>query len=76
MEFSHLPVRAATGAFILNSGLSKRNLEGQAAEQMQAGRLLRFPRWASSSRRSSSGSCRARRWRLGRRCWCRSFRRP
>ena len=41
MELSHLPVRTATGAFILNSGLSKRNLEGQAAEQMHG--------WASSS---------------------------
>ncbi len=41
MELSHLPVRTATGAFILNSGLSKRNLEGQAAEQMHG--------WAASS---------------------------
>jgi hypothetical protein len=41
MELLHLPVRAATGAFILNSGLSKRNLEGQAAAQMHG--------WTSSS---------------------------
>jgi hypothetical protein len=41
MQLSHLPVRTATGAFILNSGLSKRNLEGQAAEQMHG--------WAASS---------------------------
>jgi hypothetical protein len=41
MKLSHLPVRTATGAFILNSGLSKRNLEGQPAEQMHG--------WASSA---------------------------
>src|SRR5215218_10685985 len=41
MKLSHLPVRTATGAFILNSGLSKRNLEGQVAEQMHG--------WASAS---------------------------
>jgi hypothetical protein len=32
MRLSHLPLRVATGAFILNSGLAKRGLEGQAAE--------------------------------------------
>ena len=31
MKLSHLPLRAATGAFILNSGLGKRSLEGEAA---------------------------------------------
>lgn len=28
----HYPLRAAIGAFVLNSGLSKRSLEGEAAE--------------------------------------------
>ena len=32
MRLSHLPLRVTTGAFILNSGLSKRGLEGRAAE--------------------------------------------
>jgi hypothetical protein len=32
MKVSHIPLRLATGAFILNSGLSKQGLEGQAAE--------------------------------------------
>jgi uncharacterized membrane protein YphA (DoxX/SURF4 family) len=32
MKLSHLPLRVAIGAFVLNSGLSKRSLEGQAAE--------------------------------------------
>lgn len=32
MNLSHLPLRAALGAFILNSGLSKWTLEGEAAE--------------------------------------------
>jgi hypothetical protein len=36
MKLSHLPLRVATGAFILNSGLSKQGLEGQAAEGMHA----------------------------------------
>jgi len=34
MKLAHLPLRVATGAYILNSGLSKQNLEGQAAEGM------------------------------------------
>jgi hypothetical protein len=34
MKLAHLPLRAATGAYILNSGLSKQNLEGQAADGM------------------------------------------
>ena len=28
MKLAHLPLRVATGAYILNSGLSKQNLEG------------------------------------------------
>ncbi len=36
MKLSHIPLRVATGAFILNSGLSKQGLEGQAAEGMHA----------------------------------------
>lgn len=32
MKLSHYPLRAAIGAFVLNSGLSKRSLEGEAAE--------------------------------------------
>jgi hypothetical protein len=32
MKLAHLPLRVATGAYIVNSGLSKQNLEGQAAE--------------------------------------------
>jgi hypothetical protein len=31
MKLSHLPLRAAIGAFFVNSGLSKRSLEGEAA---------------------------------------------
>jgi hypothetical protein len=36
MKLSHSPLRVATGAFILNSGLSKQGLDGQAAEGMHA----------------------------------------
>lgn len=35
MRLSHIPLRAATGAFILNSGLGKRKLPREAAEGMQ-----------------------------------------
>jgi hypothetical protein len=30
VKLSHIPLRVATGAFILNSGLSKKELEGPA----------------------------------------------
>lgn len=36
MKLAHLPLRLATGAYILNSGLSKQGLEGQAAEGVHA----------------------------------------
>ena len=36
MKLSHIPLRVTTGAYILNSGLSKRGLEGQPAEGMHA----------------------------------------
>ena len=35
MRLSHLPLRVTTGAFILNSGLSKRGLPPEAAAGMQ-----------------------------------------
>ena len=34
MKVSHFPLRAAIGAYVLNSGLSHRNLEGEAAESL------------------------------------------
>ena len=34
MQVAHIPLRDATGAYILNSGLSKQTLEGAAAEGM------------------------------------------
>ena len=49
MKLAHVPLRAAIGAFILHSGLSKRNLEGQAAEAthgMAAGALPALGRLA------------------------------
>lgn len=36
MRLSHLPLRVATGAYILNAGLGKRGIEGQAAEGLHA----------------------------------------
>lgn len=35
MRLGHIPLRIATGAFILNSGLSKRRLSAEAAEGLQ-----------------------------------------
>ena len=34
MRLSHLPLRVVSGAFILNSGLNKRSVDGQTAEGM------------------------------------------
>jgi hypothetical protein len=36
MKLSHLPLRITTGAFILNSGLSKRKLDPQSAQGLHA----------------------------------------
>jgi len=35
VRISHLPLRVATGAFILNSGLGKRGLDGESAAGLQ-----------------------------------------
>lgn len=35
MKLSHIPLRVATGAFILNSGLGKRDVPREAAEGLQ-----------------------------------------
>ena len=46
MKLAHLPLRVATGAYILNSGMSKQGLEGQAAEGlhgMAVGAALLIP---------------------------------
>ncbi|MFY1593892.1 hypothetical protein [Micromonospora sp. WMMD737] len=34
MRISHLPLRVSIGAFVLNSGMGKRSLEGEAAQGM------------------------------------------
>ena len=47
MRLSHLPLRATTGAFILNSGLSKRGLEGQAAEGLHGMASGTFPQFSN-----------------------------
>src|ERR687889_1532334 len=39
----HLPVRAATGAFILNSGLSKRDAPPEVAEQLHGFASSAYP---------------------------------
>jgi hypothetical protein len=44
MKLSHLPLRVTTGAYILNSGLSKQGLEGQAAEGVHAMAVGAIPR--------------------------------
>src|SRR5690606_15704823 len=44
MKLSHIPLRLATGAFILNSGLSKRNLPPEAAGTLQGMAANAVPR--------------------------------
>ncbi len=59
MRFSvkahHLPQRAATGAFILNSGIGKLRADEETAAQLHgfAAGAYPFRSWTSSSRRSS-----------------------
>lgn len=41
----HIPVRLATGAYILNSGLSKRNADKDTAEQLHGFAVTAFPQF-------------------------------
>jgi hypothetical protein len=68
MKLAHLPLRVATGAYILNSGLSKTNLEGEAAEGVHAMAANAIPALKQIPRSSSQRSCRPVRLRLVRRC--------
>jgi hypothetical protein len=43
VRLSHLPLRVAIGGYVLNSGLSKRNLEGEAAEGMYGMAVAAIP---------------------------------
>lgn len=43
MRLSHIPLRLATGAFILNSGLSKRDLEPAHAEGLHGAAKSAYP---------------------------------
>ncbi|MET8086088.1 hypothetical protein [Micromonospora sp. NPDC005237] len=43
MKIAHLPLRASIGAYILNSGLGKRNLEGEAAQAMHGMAVAAMP---------------------------------
>ena len=43
MKLSHVPLRLATGAFILNSGLGKRGLQGEAAEGLHGMASVTLP---------------------------------
>lgn len=43
MRISHIPLRVTTGAFILNSGLAKRNLPAENAEALQGMAGNAFP---------------------------------
>jgi hypothetical protein len=43
VRLDHIPLRVATGAYILNSGLSKQGLEGQAADGVHAMAARAFP---------------------------------
>ncbi|SIM64978.1 hypothetical protein [Micromonospora cremea] len=43
MKLAHLPLRVSIGAYVLNSGLSKRNLEGEAAQGMHGMAVAAMP---------------------------------
>ncbi|MEH0930342.1 hypothetical protein [Micromonospora sp. CPCC 205558] len=43
MKFAHLPLRFTIGAYFINSGLGKRNLEGGAAEGMHGMAVAAMP---------------------------------
>jgi DoxX len=43
MRLSHIPLRVVTGAFILNSGLGKRNLDKDSAAGLQSMAVRVFP---------------------------------
>lgn len=44
MRLSHLPLRLATGAFILNSGLDKRGIDAESAAGLQGMASVAVPR--------------------------------
>ncbi|WP_406080619.1 hypothetical protein [Micromonospora sp. NBC_00858] len=46
MKLAHLPLRVSIGAFVLNSGLGKRNLEGGAAEGLHGMAVGAMPQLA------------------------------
>jgi hypothetical protein len=46
MKIAHLPLRLAIGAFVLNSGLTKKDLEGQAAEGLHGMAVGALPQLA------------------------------
>ncbi|WP_331460797.1 hypothetical protein [Arthrobacter sp. zg-Y769] len=43
MKLSHIPLRLTTGAYILNSGLNKRNLDAESAAYLQQMAAKAFP---------------------------------
>jgi len=43
MKLAHLPLRASIGAYFLDSGLGKRNLEGEAAQTMHGMAVAALP---------------------------------
>ncbi|MET8277722.1 hypothetical protein [Micromonospora sp. NPDC005174] len=43
MKLAHLPLRATIGAYFLDSGLGKRNLEGEAAQAMHGMAVAAVP---------------------------------
>jgi uncharacterized membrane protein YphA (DoxX/SURF4 family) len=49
VRLSHIPLRLATGAFILNSGISKRHLDEEAAAGLQGMAANAFPRFKDVS---------------------------
>ena len=65
MKLAHIPLRVATGAAILNSGLSKQGLEGQAAEGLHGMATNAIP-----AQEDSAGAVRSHPLDRRNRAWC------
>ncbi len=72
MYLRNVPLRLATGAFILHSGYEKWGGSREQAEGVHGMASGAFPALKASTRRSCSAASPQRRWPWARRCWRRT----
>lgn len=65
MRLSHLPIRVTTGAFILNSGLGKRGIDGESAAGLQGMAKGAIPQLGQVSPKTFAGALSAGEMALG-----------